>query len=465
MENTFIDVAKIEAQLEAGKNAGRGRIEEILAHARQKKGLAPDEVASLIGLDDPELLEEMFKLAREIKEDIYGRRIVLFAPLYVSNLCSNECVYCGFRASNKAEDRHALTTEELKQEILALEKVGHKRVLMVFGEHPRFGADYMAEMVRAAYEVKTPDGKGEVRRINVNAAPLDVPDYRIVKDSGIGTYQIFQETYHPGRYSELHLKGRKRDYAYRLYALHRAQEAGIDDVAVGPLLGLYDWRFELMGVVYHALDMERQFNVGPHTISFPRLEPAIDTPFIDETPYKVSDADFKKLVAIVRLTVPYTGMILTCREKPELRREVIKLGVSQIDGGSRIGIGAYNDAKGVFVPQRQQFFLSDSRTLDEVVHELAEGGFIPSFCTACYRTKRTGEHFMDYAKEGFVKNFCQPNALFTFKEYLEDFASPQTRALGEAVIARELLEVPAERQDQVREKLVQITGGKRDLYY
>ena len=465
MQNTFIDVAKIEAQLEAGKSADRTRIEEILAHARLKKGLAPDEVAALIGLSDPELLEEMFVLAREIKEDIYGRRIVLFAPLYVSNLCSNECVYCGFRASNKSEDRHALSADELRQEILALENVGHKRVLMVFGEHPRFGAEYMAEMVRAAYEVRSPDGKGEIRRVNVNAAPLEVPDYRIVKESGIGTYQIFQETYHPGRYAELHLKGKKRDYAYRLYALHRAQEAGIDDVAVGPLLGLYDWRFEVMSVVYHALDMERQFNVGPHTISFPRLEPAIDTPFIEETPYRVSDDDFKKLVAILRLTVPYTGMILTCRETPELRREVIKLGVSQIDGGSRIGIGSYNNADGLFVPQRQQFFLNDSRTLDEVVHELAGAGFIPSFCTACYRTQRTGEHFMDYAKEGFVKNFCQPNALFTFREYLEDYATPATKALGETVIARELQEVPAERQDVVREKLTQIIGGKRDLYY
>lgn len=465
MEHTFIDVDKIEAQLAAGHHPDHSRIEEILAHARLRKGLTPDEVAALIGLEDQELLDEMFALAREIKEEIYGRRIVLFAPLYVSNLCSNECVYCGFRSSNKAETRHALNDEELKQEILALESVGHKRVLMVFGEHPRFGAEYIAEMVRTAYETRSPDGKGEIRRVNINAAPLEVADYRIVKDANIGTYQIFQETYHPGRYAELHLKGKKRDFAYRLYGLHRAQEAGIDDVAIGPLLGLYDWRFELMGALYHALDMEAQFGVGPHTISFPRLEPAIDTPFIDETPYKVSDADFRKFVAITRLAVPYTGMILTCREKPELRRDVIPLGVSQIDGGSRIGIGAYQDTNGVFVPEKQQFFLSDSRTLDEVVNELATDGYIPSFCTACYRSKRTGEHFMEVAKDGWVKNFCQPNALLTFKEYLQDYASPETRALGAKVIETELSKVQAERQPLVRDKLQRIEQGSHDLYF
>jgi len=346
-----------------------------------------------------------------------------------------------------------------------IEAAGHKRLLMVYGEHPRYGIDYMRETIETAYAVKTALPCGEIRRINVNAAPMNVADYRLLKDAGIGTYQVFQETYHPGRYAELHpARTRKGDFAWRLYALHRAQEAGLDDVAVGALLGLYDWRFEILGLLHHALDMEAQFGVGPHTVSFPRLQPALNTPFAEESPYLVADDDFKKAIAVIRLMVPYTGMILTCREQPHLRREAFALGVSQIDGGTRIGVGGYAEAAKENIPERQQFTISDTRSLDDVVRELAELGYLPSFCTACYRLHRTGETFMGLAKHGHAKITCQPNAVVTFKEYLLDYASRETRFLGEQLIEEELSRFADKDRAAVRAKLARIEAGERDLF-
>ncbi len=465
-ERQFIDVNEIEALLGERREPDAVKVRDVLEHAAEKRGLAPEEVAALLRVRDRAVWEDVFALARKIKEAIYGRRIVLFAPLYVSNYCTNDCAYCGFRKSNPECSRHALNEKELQSEVLALENAGHKRLLMVYGDHPRYGCDYIADTIRIAYETKASDPLGEIRRINVNAAPMDEADYRKLKDIGIGTYQVFQETYHPGRYAELHPAGtNKANYIYRVNALHRAQRAGLDDVAIGALFGLYDWRFEVLGLLFHAMELEREFGVGPHTISFPRLEEAINTPFVDETPYKVSDEDFKKIVAVIRLAVPYTGMILTAREKPELRRDVMRLGVSQIDGGSRIGIGSYQRDDIRPVPERQQFSIHDDRSLDEVVRELAEDGFIPSFCTACYRLQRTGDHFMTLARDGFVKRFCQPNAILTFKEFLIDYAKEETVVAGDRILEREIRDVSEKTLKELSKKLVKLTNGQRDLYF
>jgi len=464
--DTFIDAGLIEDQLKAGRSPDRGRVKAVLDKAREKKGLPPEDVAVLLNQADEDTWAEVFELARRIKMEIYGRRIVLFAPLYVANHCTNDCVYCGFRTSNDRVARKALTDDALREEVLALEQAGHKRLIMVYGEHPRYDVHYIASTIKTAYAIKTPDGKGEIRRVNVNAAPLDVDEYRILKDVGIGTFQVFQETYHPGRYAELHRSGKKRDYAWRLYALHRAQKGGVDDVGMGALFGLYDWRFEVMGLMYHALDMEREFGVGPHTISFPRLKAAENTPFAAESsPYAVSDRDFKRLVAVIRLAVPYTGMILTAREPPEVRREVIHLGVSQIDAGSRIGIGGYKQQEKEHLPDREQFNLHDTRSLDEVIRELADMDYIVSFCTSCYRAGRTGQHFMEYAKVGFINEFCMPNAVLTFNEYLLDYASEETRRAGRALIERELTRLPDSRREEVRKMLNEMAAGKRDLRF
>ena len=463
--NTFIDPAQIEGLLASAQNPDSKRVREIIDIAAEAKGLTPEQVAVLLNVDDADVWQEIFALVKTIKQEIYGRRIVLFAPLYVSNLCSNDCAYCGFRRSNPEVIRRSLSPDEVADEVRALEGAGHKRLLMVYGQHPQYGIDYIVETIRVAYETKTTEPCGEIRRVNINAAPREVDEYRKLKEIGIGTYQVFQETYHPGRYAEVHPAGtRKSDYAYRLYALHRAQEAGLDDVAIGALFGLYEWRFEVLGLLFHALDMEKEFGVGPHTISFPRLEPAINTPFNDESPYKVSDDDFKKLVAIIRLMTPYTGMILTCREKPELRREVFAMGVSQIDGGTRIGIGGYGESDKDNIPERQQFSIYDTRSLDEVIRELAELDYLPSFCTACYRSERTGEAFMALAKHGSVKHMCQPNAILTFKEFLIDYASPETRAVGEPLLEREIAQLSPAQQKAVLSRLDEMATGKRDLY-
>ncbi len=460
---SFIPEEEIFQLLENTKNPLPERVREIIAKSLAKNRLDPEEMAVLINAEDPALVEEIFEGARELKKRVYGNRIVLFAPLYIGNECVNDCQYCGFRSSNPDVLRKTLTLQELDGEVEALVKRGHKRLILVYGEHPHYGAQFIHDSVQEVYKQK--HGNGEIRRVNINAAPLDVEGFKKVKSAGIGTYQIFQETYHPETYQAMHPSGPKSDYLWRLHGLDRAQEAGIDDIGIGALMGLFNWRFETMALLYHTIHLEEKFNVGPHTISFPRIEPAIGTDLCDRPPHEVSDYDFKRLIAILRLAVPYTGLILTCRESVELRNEIIEFGVSQIDAGSDIGIGAYsqNDEEAY---KKSQFVLNDGRSLDQVIRELCEADFIPSFCTGCYRLGRTGEHFMEFAIPGFVKRFCTPNAVLTFLEYMEDYSSPETKVSGMKQIERELERMPeGDQKLQLLERIAQIKDGQRDLYF
>ena len=438
-------------------------VRSIVAKSLNKQALTVEEAAMLLAADK-DLSEEIFEAARQLKNEVYGNRIVLFAPLYIGNKCINDCLYCAFRASNKEAVRRTLDSGEIVQQVQALENVGHKRLILVFGEHKDYNADFIADCVRKVYSVKV--GKGEIRRVNINAAPLDIEGYKKVKQAGIGTYQIFMETYHHETYARYHPAGTaKGDYLYRLDGLSRAFEAGCDDVGIGALFGLYDWRFEVLGLVSHSLFLQKNYGVGPHTISFPRIQPAAGVT-LDEK-WKVQDYEFKKLVAILRLAVPYTGLILTARENPSLRREVMKFGVSQIDAGSRIEIGGYTGMGCEQVKEREQFMLGDIRSLDSVMKELIEDGFVPSFCTACYRLGRTGEHFMEFAIPGFIKRFCQPNALTTLMEYLVDYASEETKTAGMKLIDVELDKMKDEKiKEQVKERLDKIKQtAQRDLYF
>ena len=461
-QKTFIPQDRIAELLESTRNPDPVWIREIIAKSLDKNRLEPEETAALLNVEDEELWQEIFEGAGTLKERIYGNRIVLFAPLYIGNMCVNDCSYCGFRTSNKGITRKTLTMEELENEVRALVTKGHKRLIVVYGEHPMYSPEFIAKTIEKVYTTKV--GNGEIRRVNVNAAPQTVEGYRIIKSVGIGTFQIFQETYHVETYRKLHPRGPKSNFAWRLYGLDRAMLAGIDDVGIGALFGLYDWKFEVMGLLYHTIHLEERFGVGPHTISFPRLKPAVNTPLSSNPPYPVSDEELKKLVAVIRLSVPYTGMILTAREPADLRDEVIKLGVSQIDAGSCIGIGSYSKRDGMLM-QKSQFMLEDPRSLDEVICELLKRGMVPSFCTACYRAGRTGEHFMEFAIPGFVKRFCTPNALFTLCEYLQDYASEETRQIGEKVINEELQKLPSTIRKKVEEGLVKITNGERDVRF
>ncbi len=458
---SFIPEAEIFQWLEKTKNPSKERVREIIQRSLDKNRLEPEEMATLINADSPEMAEEIFAGARALKEKIYGNRIVLFAPLYVGNECINNCQYCGFRCSNREVARKTLSMPELEQEIEALVNRGHKRLIMVYGEHPQYDAQFIYDSVMTVYAQK--HGNGEIRRVNINAAPLDHEGFKLVKSAGIGTYQIFQETYHRETYAKQHPSGPKSEYLWRLHGLDRAQAAGIDDIGIGALMGLFDWRFETMALLYHTMHLEEKFNVGPHTISFPRIEPAIGT---ETAKYQgVGDFDFKRLVAILRLAVPYTGLILTCRESVELRNEIIKFGVSQIDAGSDIGVGAYS-AQDEDSYKKSQFVLSDGRSLDQVIRELCEADFIPSFCTGCYRLGRTGEHFMEFAVPGFVKRFCTPNAVLTFLEYMEDYSSPETKVVGMKQVERELERMPdGDQKEQLVERIGQIKQGARDLYF
>ena len=460
---SFIPDATIESLLESEANAPASRIRDIIQKSLDKNRLDPAETAALLGVKDPELKEMIKEGAHTLKERIYGNRIVLFAPLYVGNECINDCVYCGFRISNKDCERKTLSHQDLVDETKALVDVGHKRLIMVYGEHPMYSPEYIAETVQTVYDTK--HDNGEIRRVNINAAPMDVEGFRVVKAAGIGTYQIFQESYHQKTYEQLHPSGPKSSFLWRLHGLDRAMEAGIDDLGIGALMGLHDWRFEVMGLLYHTIHLEDKFGVGPHTISFPRIEPAIGTSFTDSPPDKVSDEDFKLLVAILRLSVPYTGMILTAREPVDVRNEVLRYGVSQIDAGSSIGVGDYSH-KDDESRKKSQFVLGDTRSLDDVIYELTKGGYIPSFCTSCYRAGRTGEHFMEFAIPGFVKRFCTPNALLTFSEYLHDYASDRTLEAGLELVNFEVGRIEdAKMKESVKAKLDQMKTGTRDLFY
>ena len=429
----FIDDEALQAML--ARPADRGRVRELIAKSLDKAPLTVAETAELLVAEDPESVAAIFVAAHRLKEEVYGNRIVLFAPLYLGNECTNDCLYCGFRRSNHDAVRVSLDAEALRRQVLALEQQGHKRLILVFGEHPSYDAAFVAEATRTVYAVR--EGHGEIRRVNINAAPFDVEGFRTIKAAGIGTYQIFQETYHHATYAHVHPRGtRKADYLWRLDGLSRALEAGCDDVGIGALFGLHDWRFETLGLVAHAVHLQSRYGVGPHTISFPRLQPALGADL--DAGRLVSDRDFLRLIAILRLAVPYTGLILTARESAELRREALGFGVSQIDAGTRLELGGYTRDDGGQHLEREQFRLGDVRSLDEVTRELATDGYIPSFCTACYRLGRTGEHFMEFAIPGFIKRFCTPNALSTLVEYLEDYAPPATRAAGERLVAEEL---------------------------
>lgn len=456
-----IDEHGIISLIEARKQAGRIEVEEILAKARELKGLELPQVAALASVVDTELLEEIFHAARFVKETIYGKRLVLFAPLYISNLCGNECLYCAFRAKNTAVKRRALTQEEIFREVKTLVEQGHKRILLVAGEsYPQEGFPYILKSVETIYSVKS--GKGEIRRVNVNVAPLTLEEFRLLKDTDIGTYQIFQETYHRPTYAKMHTGGKKKDYDWRISALDRAMEAGINDVGIGVLFGLYDWRFDVLAMMQHIRHLEAKFGVGPHTISVPRLEPAVGSGISINPPFPVSDGDFKKLVAILRLAVPYTGIIMTTRETARMRSETFALGVSQISAGSRTNPGGYSEDD--FDPESSQFYQGDHRPLNEVVRDISEMGYIPSFCTACYRLGRTGMDFMDLAKPGEIKKHCDPNAVSTFMEYLIDYASPATREAGEALIAKTIAGMDGAVKKSTEKQVEQVREGKRDVY-
>ncbi|TAN38887.1 MAG: [FeFe] hydrogenase H-cluster radical SAM maturase HydG [Verrucomicrobia bacterium] len=466
----FIDDELIDSKIRMTAQPDAARVREIIAKAKAIQSLDLDETAALLAVKDPELWAEMRQAAAEIKHTVYDNRIVTFAPLYLSNACVNNCLYCGLRCENDVVERRTLTMDEIRAETEVLAgKIGHKRLIVVYGEHPRSDLKYMQESIRAVYGVKVPArrGHGQIRRVNINAAPMPTEELRELPAIGVGTYQVFQETYHKATYRAVHPAGTlKSDYRWRLYTMHRALEAGIEDVGIGALFGLYDWRFEVMGLVAHALELERALGIGPHTVSFPRLEPAANTPFNESLRWQVSDEDFEKVVVVLRLAVPYAGMIVTCRENPGMRRRLLPLGCTQTDASSNIGVGGYQDEEQH--GDRQQFLLADTRTLDEVVRDLAAMGNITSFCTAGYRCGRTGHCIMDLLRSGAEGKFCKLNAILTFREWLDDFASDATRAAGEPLLKKEIEEVRQKMPrafDEFMKSYERICQGERDLYF
>ncbi|MCK9348668.1 MAG: [FeFe] hydrogenase H-cluster radical SAM maturase HydG [Sphaerochaeta sp.] len=472
----FIDEEQINAALEKNKQSDLSRIREIIAKAYSIELMSSDDTAALLQVTDPSLRQEIVEAAKEIKKKVYDNRVVTFAPLYCGSKCINRCAYCGFRSDNKSVIRKVLTMDEIREETRVLAGViGHKRLIIVFGEHPETDADYIAETMKTIYEVKVPvrNGMGEIRRVNVNAAPLPIQELKKLQEAGIGTFQVFQETYHHETYSKVHpIDTLKGNYRWRLYALHRAMDAGIDDVAIGALFGLYDWKFEVMGMVAHARDLERLYNIGPHTISFPRLTPAVGTNF-DHIKHQVSDEDFTHLIAVLRLAIPYAGMIITNRETPQIMESVIDM-CTQRDAESKIGIGDYADAyRKEQIAEREQFMLNDTSSLDQVIQRLAKSDHITSFCTAGYRCGRTGDKIMGLLKSGKEGCFCKLNAVLTFQEWLEDFASEETKKIGEKLIQQEIAEirerVPKDFSPATFTKFLadyeKIQHGQRDLYF
>lgn len=459
----FIDSKEIEDYIMETKNPDKETVIKVIEKSLNKERLSLRDTSILINADSPEMINLIKEGAKTLKEKVYGNRIVLFAPLYIGNKCKNNCTYCGFRASNKSAVRKTLSDEEIIHEIEALEDNGQKRLILVYGEHDHYDPDYIAHTVKLAYSVKK--GNGEIRRVNINAAPLEIEGFRTVLKSGIGTYQVFQETYHQETYKKYHLSGPKKDYDYRLTSLDRAQEAGLDDVGIGALFGLYDWRFEVMALVRHTNHLEACYNVGPHTISFPRITPASGM-LMDEK-YVVTDEEFVRIIAILRLAVPYTGLILTAREKAEIRDEVISFGVSQIDGGTKLEIGSYSKTQNEDQNlNKEQFAINDNRSLSEIIEELIEKDFIPSFCTACYRLGRTGEHFMEFSVPGFIKRYCTPNAILTFTEYTMDYASEELKVKAWKLINKEIDKIADEKlRNKVIDRVNKIKEGKRDLYF
>jgi len=464
-----IDHRRISELLSEGRDSSTELVREVLARARELKGVGASDVLTLLGVDDEALTGEIFETARWIKERIYGNRLVLFAPLYISNLCENDCAYCAFRKANRDVVRRALTQEEIREETVALLAQGQKRVLMVAGEsYTDEGLDYIFKSIGTIYDTKIP--RGNIRRINVNIAPLSVEEFRQLHECEIGTYQLFQETYHPETYRRLHPRGPKADYEYRISCMDRAFEGGFDDVGIGVLFGLHDWRYEILALMEHIAHLEKEFGIGPHTISVPRLEPAHGAPLSYNPPNAVSDEDFKKIIAVLRIAVPYTGIILSTRETAHMRRAAFELGVSQISAGSRTNPGGYTHGDEAMAASPDaldaQFSLGDTRPMIEVIRDVVRQEHIPSFCTACYRLGRVGKDFMDLAKPGLIKENCAPNAMLTFAEYLHDFADEGLRREGFALIERMVdseIARPALKV-RIRKLLGDISSGKRDIF-
>jgi 2-iminoacetate synthase len=468
----FIDDRAIELSLVNNTSPDAARVRDIISKSLAVQTLSPAETAALLNVTDPGLIAEMEEAASFIKKKVYDNRIVTFAPLYMSTKCVNNCGYCGLRRDNRAMKRGVLTQEEVRNETEVLAgEIGHKRIIAVYGEHPDSGIDYIAETLKTIYSVrmKTKHGHGSIRRVNVNAAPMTIDELRRLHEAGLGTYQVFQETYNHDAYRRFHpadtIKG---DYQWRLYSMHRAMEAGIDDVGIGALFGLHDWKFEVMGLLCHAIELERKFGIGPHTISFPRMEPAESTPLAIDPPCKVGDAEFRRAVVVLRLSVPYAGMILTARENSAMRNLLFPLGITQTDASSKIGLGAYSDARDGQQSNRQQFMLGDTRSLDELIGYLAQNGYITSFCTAGYRCGRTGKCIMDLLRNGQEGKFCKLNAVITYREWLDDFAGDATKAAGEKVIAKEIEEI-RQRNPNVFEAFMKnyerTAAGERDLFF
>ena len=460
----FISDAEIKATLAyADEHKDDLRlVDEIIEKAKLRKGLNHREASVLLACDNKEKIAEIYDLAEQIKKDFYGNRIVMFAPLYLSNYCVNGCLYCPYHQKNKHIGRKKLTQQEVEKEVVALQDMGHKRLAIEAGEDPvNNPIEYILDCIKTIYSVKHKNGA--IRRVNVNIAATTVENYKKLKDAGIGTYILFQETYHKESYEYLHPTGPKHNYAYNTEAMDRAMDGGIDDVGIGVLFGLDKYRYEFAGLLMHAEHLEAVHGVGPHTISVPRVKPADD---IDPNDFdnSLSDEMFCKIAACIRIAVPYTGMIISTRESPQVREKIIRLGVSQISGGSRTSVGGYCEKERPH--DTEQFDVSDNRTLDEVVNWLMTAGYIPSFCTACYREGRTGDRFMSLCKSGQIQNCCHPNALMTLKEFLMDYASEDTREKGEALIEKEINNIGSEKVKQiVRERLVKIENGERDFRF
>lgn len=456
--NNIIDVEKINSLLDL--RGDENKIDEILNKALELKGLNNEDVAVLLNLDDQGLLQKLFKTAKIVKEKIYGKRIVFFAPLYISNHCCNNCLYCGFRLDNKEMRRRKLTVAEAVKDAEKIIEMGHKRILLVAGEDLKTSSlEYTKEVIESIYADKIDNG--EIRRLNLNLAPLTVEQFKEVASWGIGTFQVFQETYHPEVYKKMHISGPKANYEWRLNVWDRAIEGGIKDFGMGALFGLYDYRFEVLALLEHSNYLLNKYGVGPHTLSVPRIEPAEGSNLSKKPPYVINDEQFKKIIAILRLAVPYTGMILTTRESTEMRREAIELGITQLSAGSKTNPGGYSEEDST-----SQFSMSDNRTLDEMVKELSETGFIPSFCTSCYRLGRVGVDFMPFAREGSIHKFCDPNALSTFAEYLNDYASPETKKAGFEAIQKHIEEnfTNEKMKAEIKATLNRINDGERDLF-
>ena len=436
-------------------------VREILKKAEKAEGITDEEAAILLSIKDENLLEEMYTVSKKIKEKIYGKRIVMFAPLYISNYCVNNCRYCGYKHCNDELFRKKLNSEELIAEVKALEKLGHKRIALEAGEDPiNCSIDYVLDCIKDIYSIKFKNGS--IRRINVNIAATTVENYKKLKEAEIGTYILFQESYHKPTYEYFHLQGPKKDYEYHTTAMFRAREAGIDDVGIGVLYGLYDYKYETIAMIRYANELEKVTGVGPHTISVPRLRPA-ENVSLENYPHLVEDKNFKKLVAVLRLAVPYTGLIISTREEAGFRDEIIDIGISQVSSGSCTGVGGYSERE-KNIDEKPQFELGDNRSPMEMLKSLIESGYIPSYCTACYRNGRTGDRFMEIAKSGQINVMCEANALMTLKEFLLDYADDDLRALGDKVIMETLEKMPNEEfKAKIRENLKLIESGVRDI--